>query len=327
MALGRLLKLSFRTADVRKCRMLDWDNLRFLLAVHRAGTVVGAAQRLQVDRATVARRLDALERELRTRLLERTRDGCTLTGAGRDILAAAEEIERKAASVTALVDRGDASLEGPVRITVPEGFAVQLLIRELAALRRTHPGIQIELVATDRIVNLTGREADIAFRGPRPTQPNLVARPPVTCGFGLYASVAYLRERGTPRATWKGHDLVTYDQSMAHYPGYAWLIEHAREARIALRANETLPVLEAARQGMGIALLPCLLGEQDATLRRVPPGVLGSVEMCLVTQRILLKTARVRLVWEAMAQSLTRNAALLRGAPAARGASKRLSQL
>jgi DNA-binding transcriptional LysR family regulator len=141
--------------------MLEWDHLRIVLAIHRGGSMQSAADALAIDRATVLRRLDALEARLGARLFDRRRDGCVLTRAGLDIIGTVEGI---AEAMTALEHRvgGDARrAEGVVTVTVPEFFAVKVLAPALPRLRASHPGITVEVATGHSFLNLARGEADI----------------------------------------------------------------------------------------------------------------------------------------------------------------------
>ena len=293
-------------------QQLDWGGLRVVLALARAGSFGAAARQLAVDRVTVMRRLDAIEAELDVRLFDRARDGCRLTERGEHVLPALQEMEDAATSVELRLAGGDASLEGPVRVTAPEWLGYGVLVPELARLRAQHPGIAVELITTNQILSLTRREADIAIRNVRPTQKNLVLHSVGPFAFGLYAARTYLAERGVP-GDWAKHDILLADEDSAYMPGQAWLVEHAAAARIAFRASEVLPLAAAARAGMGITALPCILGETDPGLARVPPGVVSSFDVWMVLHPDLRRAARVRVVVDFLRGIFTAQRAQLRG--------------
>ena len=291
----------------------DWDALRVVLALGRTRSFGGAARVLQVDRVTVMRRLDALESDLGARLFERARDGCRLTTRGEQILPALHEIESSVASLELRLAGGDASLEGTVRVTAPEWLGYGVIAPELARLRAQQPGITVELITTNQLLSLTRREADIGIRNVRPAQRNLVLHSVGPFAFGLYAAKTYLAERGTPAKDWSGHDVLLADDDSAYMPGQAWLLEHAGAARVAFRASEVLPLVAAARAGLGIAALPCVLGETDPGLGRVPPGVVSSFDVWMVLHPELRRAARVRVVVEFLRGLFLANRPQLRG--------------
>src|SRR5689334_8785319 len=156
---------------------MDWNDLRYLLAVHRGGSLAGAAKALGVTKATASRRLAALEEALGTELVARTPDGLTLTEAGRIALSSAEEMARIAAAIESrLGNAEDGAVRGTVRLTAPQWLAERLLLSELPALRAQHPGLEVQLLGTNAVLDLTRLEADLALRNVKPTHLSLVAR-------------------------------------------------------------------------------------------------------------------------------------------------------
>lgn len=150
--------------------MLNWDDFRIFLSVHRAGGLVGAARRLGVDHTTVARRLSALEASLGAQLVDRSPRGARLTEAGRALLEHAERIEGEALAAGAEVGAIRAEVAGAVRLATPEAFGTWLVAPNVRRLREAHPALQIELVPEARRVSLTKREADLAVTLARPPQ-------------------------------------------------------------------------------------------------------------------------------------------------------------
>jgi DNA-binding transcriptional LysR family regulator len=294
--------------------MLEWDHLRVVLAVHRARSMQSAAQLLEVDRATVLRRLDALEARLGARLFDRRRDGCVLTRAGLEIIATVEGIEQAMTALEHRVHGDDRRAEGVVTVTVPEFFAVKVLVPALPRLRTAHPGLTIEMRSGHGFLNLARGEADIALRNRRPDHNSLVSRRVGTVAIGLYASRAYADARGLPPGDdYAGHDLALFDESLAGMPGAGWIEARIAGARIAMRSNEILPLLAAARAGAGIACLPAIaaLGEPD--LVPVAPGIIGRPDIFLITHRDLRRRARVRVVFDFIVRLCIEQGAALAG--------------
>jgi DNA-binding transcriptional LysR family regulator len=294
--------------------MLEWDHLRVVLAVHRSGSMQGASQLLAVDRATVLRRLDALEARLGARLFDRRRDGCVLTRAGLEIIGTVEGIEQAMTALEHRVHGEDRRAEGVVTVTVPEFFAVKVLMPALPRLSAAHPGLTVEVRTGHGFLNLARGEADIALRNRRPDHNSLVSRRVGTVAIALYASRAYLVARGTPDdGDYSGHDLILFDESLAGMPGYDWVEERTARARIAMRSNEILPLLAAARAGAGIAYLPCIAAFGEPDLVPIPPGIVGHPEIFLITHRDLRRRARVRVTFDFIVRLCTEQAAALAG--------------
>jgi DNA-binding transcriptional LysR family regulator len=297
---------------------LDWNDFRHFLAVHRAGTLAGAARGLRVQHSTVGRRLDALEEALGARLFLRTPDGFVLTGAGAAILPLIEEAERALAAAERLVEGGDERIEGIVRLTTSESFS-GLLVRRLAELSTLHPQLMVEVLAGNRSLDLSRGEADLAVRIAATTQPDLVCKRIGDAGWSLYASEGYLRRRGAPASPrdLAGHDVIAFDESMAAVPGAIWLDRHGAGARVAIRGNSIPAVLNAAIVGMGLAVIPCFMGDVEPTLSRLTPEVLGSREIWLVFHPDVARIARVRRVIDFVTMVIGEESARLRGATVA----------
>jgi DNA-binding transcriptional LysR family regulator len=294
--------------------MLEWDQLRYMLAIHRGGSMQAAALELRVDRATVLRRLDALETALGARLFERRRDGCTLTKAGLEIIETVRGIELAATSLSARVNGEDKRPEGVVNITVPEFFAAKILCPALLRLNELYPGIAIEISSGHTFLNLAGGEADIALRNRRPDHNSLVARRVGLVGIALYASEAYLEKHGNPRGNFAGHNMILFDESLRGMPGAAWIEEQLSRAHVLMRSNEILPLVAATRAGAGIGSLPVIAAHGEPGLVPLAPGLIGQPEIFLVTHRDLRSRARVRAVYDFIVRLCTERAAELSGA-------------
>jgi molybdate transport repressor ModE-like protein len=293
--------------------MLEWDHLRIVLAIHRKGSMQAAAEDLGIDRATVLRRLDALEARLKASLFDRRHDGCVLTEAGHAIIATVEGIEQAMTAIEHRVSGRDREAEGAVSVALPEFLAAKILAPELPRFAKLHPGITVEVISGNGLMNLTRGEADIALRNRRPDHNTLVSRHAGTAGLGFFASRDYLASRGDPARGLGGHDFVLFDSSLANVPSYTQMEDIARHGRIVMRSNEILPMVAAAKAGLGLAFLPCIAAHGEPGLSLVAPGIVAEREMYLVTHRDLLKRTRVRLVFDLVVRICAENAAALAG--------------
>jgi len=293
---------------------MDWDHLRFVLAVADAGGLSAAARALRVDTATVSRRLDALEAELRCRLFARSRRGLAPTPAGAKLLTHARRIDGEVRALGFELSAEDRGLEGTVVITATEPIAAGLVVPALTAFRVKHPGIAVELVTDIRALDLSRREADIALRLVRPDQGDLKLRRLGAVGYALYASPAYLERhpKSNAAAGLAGHDLIDWPVDYTIIDQVPWLRAHAARATVVLRSSSAMTRLAAAAAGVGIALLPQLLAALDPRVVRVPSVAPPTQDLWLVTHRDLATVPRIR----ATATFL---------ADAARAASKRLN--
>ncbi len=298
-----------------RARALDWNDLRYLLAVARHGTLAGAARALGVEHTTVGRRLSALESALETKLFVRGPDGFSLTLAGRDVIPLVEEMERSATAIARRVSGEDARVAGVVRLTTSEAVS-GYLVTQFAALRERYPELTVEILSGNRAYDLLRGEAELAVRVRETTEPELVARRIATAGWSLYASPGYVARKGAlaDAECLAGHDVIGFDQSLAFVPGALWLEEHAAGASVVLRGNSIVAALNAATFSVGVAVLPCFLGDQEPRLVRLTARVTGSRDVFLVVHPDLAKVARVRAVMDCIVAAFARDAALWSGA-------------
>jgi molybdate transport repressor ModE-like protein len=296
--------------------MLEWNHLRIVLAIHRKGSMQGAAEALGIDRATVLRRLDALEARLKATLFDRRHDGCVLTEAGHAIIATVEGIEQAMTAIEHRVAGRDREAEGVVTLALPEFLATKMLAPELSGFAKLHPAVTIEVQTGNSFLNLTRGEADIALRNRRPDHNSLVSRRAGAASLGYFASRDYLASRGDPARGLADHDFIVFDASLSGVPSFAKMEDIARRGRIVMRSNEIMPMLAAAKAGLGLAFLPCIAARGE-DLELVAPGIVAERDMFLVTHRDLLKRARVRLVFDFLVRICAENAAALSGKPAA----------
>ncbi|MDR3476375.1 MAG: LysR family transcriptional regulator [Devosia sp.] len=293
---------------------MDWDHLRIVLAVRQKGSMHAAAQALGIDRATVLRRLGAIEAQLGASLFDRRRDGCTLTPAGLDMIETLEGVAETLAALESSVGGADSRAEGTVCLALPEFFAVKVLAPALPRFHAAYPNITLKVRTGHELLNLARGEADIAWRNRRPEQNSLVSRRVGTGAIGLFASPRYIAAHGMPaQGDFDGHRLLLFDDSLAGVPGCQWIEQRIGRARVVMRCNEIAPLLAAAREGVGIALLPAIAAFGEAELEPLPPGILATMEAILVTHRDLRRRARVRAVFDFVVRLCTENAAAIAG--------------
>ncbi|WP_058051278.1 LysR family transcriptional regulator [Janthinobacterium sp. Ant5-2-1] len=285
---------------------MDWDNARIFLTIGRAGTLRGAAALLRIDQATCGRRLAALESSLGATLFLRTPSGYVPTPAGELALTAAEAMERAADKLQREMQGVDNRLSGLVRVATTDTMASHFVIRAMQQLHAAHPDIRIVLNVAPALASLTRREADLAVRGVRPTDPDLISRHLVKRSLGLYASKSYLAERGEPvRGTaLAGHDIVIYHHSVTPRHGEKIAGESVANARVAMEVNSAAMLQEATRAGLGVAELATHLGDIDPQLVRIWPERAESYDVWLVMHADLNRSARVRAAADAIIHSV-----------------------
>ncbi len=277
----------------RNSQIADWQDLRHFLAVAKAGTLAGAARQLGVDHGTVSRRIGRLERDLGVKLVHRLPRSCPLTPEGEEIrrlgLGAAD-----AATAIEMRARGSSgAVQGSVRLSAPPALANHFLAPRLGALHEKHPLLQVELWPNYATVALDRGEADLALRLSRPREPGAVARKLGTMTSGLYASPALLRR---PPEDW---GFIAFGAELDHVAQQGWLKSILQGRPIVLRLNDLTGQREAARSGLGAAVLPDFLARGDAQLERVqldtePPAR----EIWLVTYPDLRRSQAVRAVMD-----------------------------
>jgi len=284
---------------------MDWDNARIFLAIHRAGTLRGAAAQLDIDQATVGRRLAAMEKSLNARLFLRTPGGYVATPAGDLAASAAEQMETAADRLQREMQGIDNRLSGTIRVATSDTMAAHFVVEAMQRLHQRHPEIRIVLTASTQLSSLTRREADLAIRTVRPDSPDLISRHLTRRTLGLYASRAYLKKHGmpTPGNALAGHDIVIYQHSVAPRHADKLCGEPVANARVAMEVNTGLVLHEAVKAGLGIGELATHIAATTPELVRIWPEREQSYEVYLVMHSDLNRTARVRAAADAIIES------------------------
>ncbi len=274
--------------------MLDWDDARYFLALHRAGSLSAAATRLKVNPSTVGRRLESLEERLGVRVFLRTRDGYSISPAGEQLLPRAERIEEEFEAIGRELVVHQPRLTGLLRITTSDALGPRVVAPILAEFRALHPGVDIELDADNRVLSLTKREADLAVRFVRPRERYLVARRLADYAAAAYCAESYVARRGLPRPPFEGHDFICDNADCVSEA--RWVVERAaRGGRIVVKTGSTHVQIAMALGGAGIAMLPCYVGDREPGLVRLaPPEPSTQRPIWLVMHKDLQQAPRVR---------------------------------
>ncbi len=236
---------------------MDWDDAKYLLAVARAGQMLGAARRLGVNQATLGRRITSLEESLGVRLVDRKTTGTTLTDEGRALLPRLERIEAEFLAAQSEMTGEGAEVSGTVRLGAPDGFGVGFLAPRLAEFQDRYPAVQLQLVPVPRVFSLSQREADLAVMVGRPERGRLKARKLTEYTLGLYASKAYLDRYGMPEdvEALADHRLVGYVDDLIPTPQFNYAREIFGARRPDLEISSATGQFEAVRAGAGIGIL------------------------------------------------------------------------
>ncbi|MDJ0947763.1 MAG: LysR family transcriptional regulator [Alphaproteobacteria bacterium] len=283
---------------------MDWDDLRYVLAVARAGTLSGAAGALGVSHPTVFRRVDRIEDRLGVRLFERARDGYGLTPEGEEMAALAGRMAEDVAELERRLAGRDLRPSGTVRVTTTDTLLIGFLSPVLAAFRSAHPEIRLEVLVSNAMFNLTKRDADVAIRPSRTPPETLVGRRVADLAWAVYARKTRAGT-STNRPALAERDWVGPDDSLAYLPMAQWLAEQGLDRRVVYRANTVLGLYDAVRAGLGVAALPCYMGDADRALMRIAPPIAAlDSELWLLTHADLRKVARIRAFLDFMAGRL-----------------------
>lgn len=293
---------------------MDWNDFRLILAISRDGSLKGAAKTLGYDHSTIFRWLNALEAKFQVQLFERDAGAYRATDAGERMLLAAERMEEEALALDRDITGRDARLSGNLKITCSESLAYRLLNDLLVEFRTKHDGISIELLVDNRQLDLLRREADIAIRATRPAEGDLFGRRIAETAWALYTSPKYLTGKREPVVPpFEGHSFIGWDTS-AVAAAATWLTDAVPNEAIVYRSSSLINQMMAVKAGIGMALLPCYLGDQESDLISVSgPEATLTRELWLITHKDLRSTARVRAFFDVVGQGLIARRELLEG--------------
>ena len=288
---------------------MDWDDLKVFTAVAHSGSVRAAARRLGIHHSTVARRLDHFEKRLGTVMFNRTPEGLKLSADGQLVLLQAEQVEGQIDDIERILVGRDQRRQGHVRITFPEPVGTSFLMRDLGLFVTAYPDISLDFIGSYEALSLTRGEADIAVRVTDSPPEHLVGRRLGHYAVAVYASTEYLST----------HDPVANPESCNWID---WGIGRSVSEATRLRSFPDVPSrtrspnaplqLAAVEAGVGMATLPCVLGDAHPALTRLSDPVVAQ-EIWVLTHPDLRNAARVRAVMGCIVDSFRRNAEHLLG--------------
>jgi DNA-binding transcriptional LysR family regulator len=280
-----------------------WDDLRFVLALARTGTMSAAAKHLGVTHTTVSRRLAAFEEQVGVRVFDKHPDGYVATSAGEDLVRVAERMEEEVLSVDARVLGQDERLSGPLRVTTTTGMGVHVA-DALASFVERFPLVELELSLDYEFRSLTRREADVAIRTTNKPPENLVGRKVARVEFAVYGARS-LHKRLGKGAQLKDYPWVMWDARLGAQMTERRVDKIAPGRHVSLRVDDQLMFKEALRAGIGVGFLPCIDCDDDPALERlrdIEPDF--GMDVWLLTHPDLRNTARVRAFLDHMAPAL-----------------------
>jgi len=290
---------------------LVWNDLHLVMTVCRAGSLSGAARILGVNHSTVFRRVVAIEKKLSVRLFDRMAMGYVMTEAGEAVLQTAEKIEVEINSLSRQLIGRDLQLYGDLKITLPDAFGLNLLMPYLQHFCSQYPKIKLDLSVSNAALDLTQRQADIAIRVTQKPPETLIGKKVCRMKMTFYASKEYIKQHNG--------DLTAYQWIMPNLEldnlkTTRWLNEHYPKANVILTSNTLLTLHKTTQIGLGIAPLPCFLGDPDLLLVRIvePPQVLD-LDVWILSHPDLRQTARVNAFRQFFVESMQNNIDLLEG--------------
>ncbi len=293
---------------------MDWDDVRYFLALARLGSVRAAGTSLGVSHSTVARRVEALEAQLSARLFDRNREGYSLTEAGQQMLTGAERVEREMSSLERGLLGQDERLSGAVSLTCCDNYVAELLLKELRGFCENYPEIELCLTTDSRAYDLAKREADIAIRTlPVGCQPPefLIGQKLVPVKVANYVSISHANEldpelsQSQPR--WLSFEQRKYHETMVAQSSYPRVPLWGAFSSLELLVN-------AACQGFGLAMLPSYVGDQEPRLRRLHHSDLRHVaDLWMLSHPDLRDNARFRATRSYLAEAVKRHSPIFYG--------------
>jgi DNA-binding transcriptional LysR family regulator len=287
----------------------DWNKARAFLVTAEEGSLSAAARALGMAQPTLGRQVDGLEQELGVVLFERVGRGLTLTPSGLELLEHVRTMGEAAGRVSLVALGQSQALEGSISISASETYATVLLPPIVAKLRTEEPGIQVEIVVANHASDLLRREADIAIRNFRPTEPDLIARKIGMADAVLYASPDYIAKLGHPKTPYdlKEAAFVNMDRTGAMIKGLNTLGLGLTEDNFPLMTESYLVMWELVKQGAAVGILDAKIGDADPNVMRILPNLEPlSFPIWLVAHRELTTSRRIRRVYDFLIAELKR---------------------
>ncbi|MCP5036500.1 MAG: LysR family transcriptional regulator [Rhodobacteraceae bacterium] len=285
----------------------DWNRARAFLVTAEEGSLSAAARALGMAQPTLGRQVDALEQELKLVLFERVGRGLTLTPSGLELLDHVRAMGDAASKVSLSAAGQSQSIEGLICIAASETYALHILPPIIAKLRRLEPGINIEIVASNTPSDLRRREADIAIRNFRPSEPDLIAKKIRDVPARLYATPQYIENIGNPKLPYdlRNAEFINIDNTGALITGLGAIGISVTKANFPVMTESYNVMWELVKQGVGIGILDGNIGDAEPLVERVLPDMEPMMfPIWLVAHRELNTSRRIRMVFDLLATSL-----------------------
>lgn len=282
---------------------LNWDDLKYFLAVARAGTLRGGADSIAVNHTTLARRIDVMEERVGSRLFDRSKAGLVLTQLGEDLLPHAERVEEEMTAAARVIVGQDALPKGTIYVSMPHGLAMTSIMDDLALFSDRYPDISLNMMFTNDVVDLSRREADVSLRVSNEVTEDVVGRKLVQMSQAAYCTKEYaqnIRDNGG-----EGLSLIGFREP-DDLTTATWVRNSCYpNAKLRHRVSDIVPLITLAAAGLGMAYLACNLGDRHPGLIRAPfQKPLPYRSLWLLLHRDLRNTARVRLFVDFLAEQI-----------------------
>ena len=284
---------------------MNWDDMRFFLALARSATVSAAGRELKVKHTTVARRISALEEHLGARLFDHLKEGYAMTQAGEELYEHACNMEEQAQAIDRRVFGMDSQLKGSLKLAASHDVLTRLIIPHLHKFNQAYPNIDLQLLGSTAILDLSARQADIAIRFTTKPPEYLVGKKVLDLRHGIYASEKYL---STKRNT--DEVIIWGDQQGNPH----WVKHHFAKAKVVMRVDDINSMVTCVTHDLGLARLPCYIADLDPNLRRLDKELVPSTWGCWILSHVDLRaTAKVRACKEFIEDVLLQQKDLVEG--------------
>jgi DNA-binding transcriptional LysR family regulator len=287
---------------------MNWDDLRLFLAVARSGSISGAARQLDLQHSTLSRRMRRLEQDLGVRLFDKVPSGYALTTAGEDLMEAADRMEREVLSVDGALSGTDLKLSGPLRVTAIDNMATTVLMPMFTGFSRAYPGVTLHLMVSNSDLSLAQREADVAIRLTNTPPETLIGKRVLTVASAVYGSPEYIQQLRNDGGEhqWLGVECCVFHKS--------WTRQAWGDRLHRFYVDDTLLTQAALREGIGLSILPCFMGDPDPALARYSePQPEWGLGLWILLHPDLKRTARVLAFRDHMVEAIKAQVDLFAG--------------
>jgi DNA-binding transcriptional LysR family regulator len=289
---------------------VNWDDLRVFLSVARSGSISSGAKQLNLQHSTVSRRIQKLEQHLGVRLFDKVPSGYQMTTAGEDLMQAVERMECEVLSVDGVLSGRDLTLSGPLRVTAIDNMASTVLMPMFGGFSRKYPEITLHLMVSNNDLSLAQREADVAIRLSNTPPDTLIGKRVVTVTSAIYGNRNYIQQRqeANEEPLWLGVDCCNFHRS--------WTKQASGDIPHRFYVDDTLLTLAALREGMGISILPCFMGDPEPSLIRYSePKPEWDLGLWILLHPDLKRTTRVLAFRDYMMEAIKAQRHLFEGRP------------